>query len=129
MINTKQMKYEEMPPYGANIIRGADENNYNLVDAAIRENPKAIIFQDAATGLSALHVAAGDGNFSMFQYLLSIEGADPTLRDKFNRDPLEMAIAIGHKGIIESLSKRLYPKSFTAGENPQGETVVPLTPR
>jgi len=114
-----------------NIITGADNDDYNEVNAALDEDPNAIRYQDAETGMTAVHVAAGDGNLKMVNHLLAVPGVDIAITDKFNRDPLEMAIAVGHKGIIEELSRQMYPKSFSdSGTGPASVvSIFPPKPR
>lgn len=95
-----------------NILRGAENNDFVEVDSAIAENPHSINFQHELSGLTALHIASGDGNYSMSKHLLSQKFIDVTIRDWMGRDALDLATAIGHKGIIEEISKIMYPKSF-----------------
>ena len=105
------------------IINGANNNDFEEIDAALARDVDLINFQTDMTGLAALHIAAGNGNHRMVDHLLSKSGVNPSITDKFGRDPLGMAIDIGHKGIIESLSKRLYPKSFAAIDDPDSSVV------
>ena len=111
------------------IIAGADEGDFGEVDAALDENPKAISFQEPSVGLTALHVAAADGNLDMVNHLLSKPGVNPNIVDKFGRQALDMAIYIGHDGVIEVLSRHMYPRSFNHLENGSASQPFRLIPK
>lgn len=93
------------------IIHGAKVNDFREVRAALEIN-KASIYQRDIRGLTALHIAAGKGNLSMVRELLLQDGINVYLKDDAGRDPLDAAISLGHKGIIDALFR------FRA-ENPQ----------
>lgn len=89
----------------ADIIRGADNNDFGEVMAALNENADDITKTDANHRMTALHYAAGKGNSSMVDYLLEQPGVDTSLRDVWGRDPLDVAIIAGNPRCVNALFK------------------------
>jgi ankyrin repeat protein len=85
------------------IIRGAYYNDTSEVIAALKLNWHNITNQDTESGMSALHYAAAKGNLSMVSLLLDQKGVDLSLKDKWDRDPLDVAILVGHQKIIDDM--------------------------
>ena len=96
----KDTGYKGVKP---DIIRGAKNNDLSEVKAALELNKHDIIKQDGIYGLSALHYAAAKGNIHMVDYLLRQEGVNIDLKDRWERDVLDVAILSGHQQVIESL--------------------------
>ncbi|OXT01635.1 hypothetical protein B7H23_01295 [Notoacmeibacter marinus] len=86
----------------ADIIRGAMHNDISEVRAAL-ENGKNINEQDRIHGLTALHHAAVRGNYSMTTYLLTQAEIDISLKDRWGRDPLDVAILTGCQPVIDQM--------------------------
>lgn len=96
----------------AGILQAADDGDIKGVDRAISASRDAINFRDPDTGLTALHIAAGDGNLAMTLHLLRKPGIDLTIKDYFGRDAVDLAMGVNATEIVDAISKKLYPKSF-----------------
>ena len=55
-------------------------------------------------GWNSIHHAAKMGFTEVMKALLSTNGANPNIKDKFNKTPIQNAKENGHKGIEELLS-------------------------
>lgn len=88
------------------ILKGAYDNDHGEVSAALAESPACINAQSQAEGLTALHIAAALGNQSMVELLLKQPLVDVTVKDRFGRDPLDIAITTGHPAVIKALFAR-----------------------
>ncbi|MBU2527608.1 MAG: ankyrin repeat domain-containing protein [Bacteroidetes bacterium] len=86
-----------------NIIRGALNNDFEEVAAALVLSPESINNVDQITGGSALHISVGLGNYSMVAYLVEQEGLNLEHKDQIGRDALDLAIQIRHPKILELL--------------------------
>lgn len=100
-----------------NIIVGANNDDLRVVKAALAEDPSCINFQDTNTGLTAIHIAAAHGTLRLARYLLEQNGIDLSLADWRGRRAVDLAIAIGHKPLINLLARRMYPTSFEEDSN------------
>ncbi|MEJ0017585.1 MAG: ankyrin repeat domain-containing protein [Acetobacteraceae bacterium] len=107
------------------IILGAETDDYIEVDLAVAENAAAIVQREPTTGMTALHIAAGDGNLKMVRHLLAFPGVDLTIVDQFGRDPIDMATNIGNTEIVELLSRVLYPSCYEVDQSAAGPKLVP----
>ena len=96
----KDTGYKGVKP---DIIRGAKNNDLSEVKAALELNQHDITKQDGIYGLSALHYAAAKGNIHMVDYLLTQEGVNIDLKDRWGRDVLDVAILSGPQQVIQSL--------------------------
>jgi ankyrin repeat protein len=96
----KDTGYKGVKP---DIIRGAKNNDLSEVKAALELNSHDITKQDGIYGLSALHYAAAKGNAYMVDYLLQQDGVNIDLKDRWERDVLDVAILSGNQKIIQSL--------------------------
>ena len=96
----------------AKIIFAALHGNLAEVDRAAAVDRRAINFQEPESGVTALHVAAGNGDVALTRHLLMKPGIDVAIKDRFGRDALDLAIEINADEIVELLSRKLYPKSF-----------------
>lgn len=87
------------------IIRGAINNDMAEVQAALKKDPADINKTHPNYGMTALHYAAGLGNASMVSFLLDQDGVNVLYRDRWGRDPLDVAINSGKPECIDSLFK------------------------
>lgn len=92
------------------IIRGAKNNDFLEVEAALKLEPSSITKIDLVTGMTAAHYAAALGNFSMVEFLAAREGVDLYAKDKFERDVLDAAIECGHQKLVDFLFVRMFPQ-------------------
>lgn len=104
------------------IIRGAKNNDISEVRAALKLDWKVINKQDLTFKMSALHYAAARGNSSMVSFLLEQEGLDINLKDRWVRDPLDLAILSGNQDIIDDMFK------FRHGDKPDDSDPEPDAP-
>lgn len=104
------------------IIRGAKNNDISEVRAALQKNWSDITKQDLIFGLSALHYASAQGNASMVSFLLEQKGVIIGLKDRWNRDVLDVAILCGNQQIIDDLFR------FRHGEEPDNNDPEPDAP-
>ena len=72
-------------------------------------------FRTVENGFTALLIAAGNGYFSIFDFLLSI-GAEPDTGDNDGFTPLMIACSNGHLDIVKSLVKHC-PKAVSTGDS------------
>lgn len=110
--NNMENESDGNPP---DILRGAQNNNIAEVRAALRVDWKNIGKIESATGMTALHISAIRGNASIVSFLLQQNGVDVGLKDKFDRDPLDLAILSGNQTIIDELFR------FRRGLGPETE--------
>lgn len=115
------------------IIRGAKNNDISEVRAALQKNSDDITKQDMVFGLSALHYASAKGNPSMVSFLLEQKGADINLKDRWDRDVLDVAIECGNQQIIDELFR--FRHGDETDNNPEPNTptpsgdIIPLKPK
>jgi len=101
--NTAPRKGPSTPHPNPDIIRGAKNNDLSEVIAALDADKNDITKTDFIFGLSALHYAAAKGNIAMVKFLLYQEGVDIAIKDRWNRDPLDVAVLSGHEECINAL--------------------------
>lgn len=85
------------------IIRGAKNNDLDEVQEAYALNRDKLNLSEHATGFTALQYAVARGNLSIVQFLLEQEDIDIQLADNHERTALELAVEVGHQGIISAL--------------------------
>lgn len=92
-----------------NIVKAAKDNAYDDVKNALGEDPSCINDQDAS-GLTALHWAAGNRNYQICELLLGRTNPAPDLwiKDRRNRMAVDHAIDGGSRKIIDLLSLATY---------------------
>lgn len=128
--NSLTSLYDGMNNDKPNIIRGAMSADFDQVKAALEENPACITEADPVTGLTALHIAAGEGNGAMVDLLCSQPGYDLSIQDAWGRQPPYMAIAIGRHDIIERMMRDIDTlHRRNEGYVPDDSNVTPLRPR
>lgn len=119
------------------IIYGAEINDLNHVKLALADDPRSINGRDRALGVTALHIAAGDGNRSLVEYLVEQPGCKLDIEDYKGRTPALLAIIVGrddiadiiHSAIIRKIETQ-FPEgvSFVEGEHKKdAPIVVPFT--
>ena len=84
------------------LILAAEGNNLAGVKAALAQGAR-INHQSIYDKMTALHLAAGNANEAMVEYLLG-EGADVTLEDKYGRTPSVVAIECGWYELADRLT-------------------------
>ncbi|MGS4884952.1 ankyrin repeat domain-containing protein [Roseibium sp. MB-4] len=106
------------------IVLGALQNDIDQARQALETDANAI-HQTDQQGLTALHIAAAKGNLTMVQFLLDRPGVNLSLKDNFNRDPLDVAILSGNQKVIDALFRRVQGLD-SDGNKPSGPAVKPV---
>jgi len=87
------------------ILRGADSNDWEEVKSALLEDPDCINEQDERMGITAMHIAAADGNMTLVKFLLQQPGCRSSMADHSGRMPSHLAEAIGREDIVAVLRR------------------------
>lgn len=118
------------------IIRGAKNNDISEVRAALKQDWRVINKQDQAFKMSAVHYAAAMGNASMSSFLLQQDEIDLSLRDRWDRDPLDVAILSGNQDIVDEMFRFRYGDSSEDNtpdddpvSDPSSPDVIPFKPK
>ena len=82
-----------------NIIRGATNGDLEEIKEALRRDPACINEVDPEIGVTALHIAAFDGNFKLVDFLCAQPGVDAYVYDKLGRTQWFAAHSIGRDDI------------------------------
>ena len=88
-----------------NLIRGAKNNDLGEVKRAVHQRRDTLNKVEADTGFSALHYAVARGNLRIVTFLLEQDDIDLRIADIHNREPLDLAVDVGHQGIVVALLK------------------------
>ncbi len=114
------------------IIRGALNNDFAEVGAALQRDPRSVNKQHDFHEYTALHIAAGRGNLSMVELLLKQPRLRWGIRDRWGRDALDVAILAGHSGVISTLFAYRGDKlGLTGAKSPTARQsqVIPFKPK
>ncbi|WP_316861074.1 ankyrin repeat domain-containing protein [uncultured Cohaesibacter sp.] len=115
------------------IIRGAKNNDIAEVQAALKKDWQDINKRDGAFDMTAMHFAAAKGNASMVSFLLEQKAVDVTLKDKWDRDALDVAIVTGNQEIIDELFRFRQGLEPDDGEPespaPNNPDIIPFKPK
>ena len=84
------------------LIVAAESGNLPGVEKAVAEGAQ-VNHPSMFDKMTALHIAAGNGNDAMVDYLLSV-GADVKLQDKYGRTPSVVAIECGWYELADRLT-------------------------
>ncbi|WP_306260382.1 hypothetical protein [Pararhizobium sp. IMCC21322] len=103
LIDNYNLLNEDKP----NIIRGAMNADLEEVKAALLENPDCINEADPETGLTAMHIGGGEGDYALVDLLCNQPGFDISLRDAWGRTPYLMARVIGRQDIIDRMFEQI----------------------
>ena len=133
MNNILQNIKEDMKNSNFSIIEGALRNDWDEIRGALAENPECINQRDPRMGVTALHIAAGDGNLPLVQFLCEQEGVDSAAIDAAGRRPIQLSIAIGRPDITTLLCRavKLWPDDpdlWDDDQPPAGASIVKLSP-
>jgi ankyrin repeat protein len=109
------------------IIRGALNNDLDEVQAALDRNPRDINKQHDYFEYTALHIAASRGNMLMVDLLLKESRLRWGIRDRWGRDPLDVAILAGHPGVTSAITTYRARKLGLVG--PARTSVIPPKPQ
>lgn len=82
-----------------NIIRGATNNDLDEVKRALEADPNCINETEPNVGVTALHIAAFDGNYEMVDFLCDQPCIDIHKEDNLGRSPQWAAYIIGRNDI------------------------------
>lgn len=96
MSNDQRDNLEKQTP---SIFRGAERNDLGEVRNALSIDRSAINMQDRM-GLTALHIAAADGNKTLVKFLLDQPGCRFDLVDVHGRIPSVLAYMVGRDDIV-----------------------------
>lgn len=92
------------------IIRGAERNDLGEVKRALEEDPECVNHQDARMGITALHIAAADGNMPLVKLLLEQRNIKASRADHAGRDAAYMAEAIGRDDIANLITHAIHAR-------------------
>ena len=115
-----------------NIIRGATNHDLDEIKRALAVNPDCINETERNVGVTALHIAAFDGNYEIVDFLCGQPGIDITIADNLGRTASWAAHTIGRDDIHQRIRKVL---ALIAEEVEQkeddthGGNVTPFRPR
>lgn len=98
-------EYSDLNEDEPNIIRGATNADLDEIQRALSLNPDCINEVDKNIGVTALHIAAFDGNYDIVDYLCEQPGIDIGIFDKFGRSPYWAAHIIGRDDIVERIMR------------------------
>lgn len=109
-----------------NIVEGAMNNDLEEVELALQENPGCINASDKA-GLTALHWAASNNNYTLCEYLFQQQKvrANPMLKDIRGRSAMDHAIGIGSDSIINLFYSHILPPDIGSDEKPSAKIITP----
>jgi len=85
------------------IIIGALVHDIVEIKRALQEDADCINHVDDVLGVSALHIAAADGNSALVDFLCKQPGCDPHLLDRQGRRAAFLALAIGRPDICDAI--------------------------
>ncbi len=105
---------------------GADINDIDEIEGALREDFGVLNEQEPLTGKTALIISAADGNYLALHFLLVTHKADPFIKDKKGWQALDYARAIGHQTCRQLLLEHMFPDLNDDTGSPD---VVRLRPR
>lgn len=88
-----------------NIIRGAINSDLNEIKAALVDNPDCINELHHPSGMTALIIAAIDGQYTLVDYLCDQPGIDVSIFDNHGRSAYGVAIALGRYDIDERIMR------------------------
>lgn len=113
------------------IIDSVYKNDVAEVSSSLKRDWRKVNSVEEKTGMSLLHIATALGNLTMADFLIRQRGIRLEVRDKLNRDPLDLAILVGHPGIIDLLFKKRQGISRYRREHPPERPgdVIPFKPR
>ncbi|MBI1274436.1 hypothetical protein GC177_00500 [bacterium] len=111
------------------IVEGAKTNNLEEVKLALWENPDCINASDKS-GLTALHWAASNNNFTLCEYLFeqSKVRVNPMLKDVRGRSAMDHAIGIGSDAIINLFYSHILRPDMENDDPPhsgEGKVITP----
>lgn len=95
-ITVNMLKHER------DLIIAAEGNNLRYVEEALASGAK-VNHQTGREKMTALHLAAGNGNGEMVDYLIA-QGADVSILDRQGRTPAVVAIEFGFYELADRLT-------------------------
>lgn len=98
---------EELEDFKKQFIREAIKGNIDEAKKIITEDASVVNFQDEATGISGLMIFAGDGCYTMVDYICGVPEVDVTLQDVHGRSAGIMALTIGRQDIMLRIGERM----------------------
>ena len=87
------------------ILNGARFNDLREVQAAVLLRREDLNIIEEQSGFTALHYAVARGNLQIVRFLLSYEETEIHHVDEFGRSSLQLAVEVGHQGIVSELLK------------------------
>ena len=100
--NTKKRENLNRPTHS--ILRGADRNDLAEIETALATDPQCINAKDEHIGVTALHIAAADGNKSLVEFLIKQPACQLDVEDAAGRTPAMLAFLIGRDDIVGLLA-------------------------
>jgi len=88
-----------------NIIRGATNGDLEEIKAALERDPNCINETDPNVGVTALHIAAFDGDYALVDFLCDQPGIELWPYDNLGRPPWWAARIIGRHDICDRIMR------------------------
>lgn len=125
------MRYLNLEDETPNILRGAINLDVAEVKAALVADPDCINHADPDTGLTALHIAAANGDIETIQMLVQQSGVDIGVPDALGRPPYLLAQIMGRNDVVGALfqqvERRLQAKEATDDQPTESTNVRTIT--
>lgn len=122
-------EYSDLNEDEPNIIRGATNADLDEIQRALSLNPDCINEVDNNIGVTALHIAAFDGNYDIVDFLCDQPGIDIAVFDKFGRTAYWAAHIIGRDDIVERIMRDTNARLKIMLEHDEDDNVTPFRPK
>jgi len=95
------------------IISAVRNNDTETVIIALEDNPDCI-FNTDRNKMNALHWAASNNDYEISEILFKVSGVEKIreAKDRFGREPIQLANATGHEELIELYFQNIFPEVY-----------------
>ncbi len=104
---------------GLPLLKAVMQGQNEITMLLIEKGAKLDTSVSSYNGMTALHVAAVNGNADLARLLLA-KGADPFVRNSYRKSPLDKAKEGGHKAVIALLQQAESAKMGLTSDQPTG---------
>lgn len=106
-----EQKNNNQTENGQQLIDSAMAGNLDRAIACLKSDPGCVNAQDAATGVTALHVAIVMQDAQLVALLVAQPRCDPWIRDHMNRAAPDMLIYTRNRTIFDAVTAKAYPEA------------------